>query len=133
MRFDAGRGYGFIAPESGGEDVFVHARELVIAERAISSGTLVSFKVIDGERGLKAYDVNILDTTPPPAISAAAVRAQPAPADDLDDELDPLSEEEFVEQVTEVLLSAAPSITAGEVVQIRRALATLARQYGWLE
>jgi cold shock CspA family protein len=127
VRFDADRGYGFIAPDSGGEDVFVHARELGIAERAISSGTLVSFRVIDGERGLKACDVTILDGAP-----AAAAGGRPRPGDDLD-EFEVLSEEDFRHQVTEVLLGAAPSVTAGDVVQIRKALTTLARKYGWLE
>jgi cold shock CspA family protein len=131
VRFDSDRGYGFIAPDTGGEDVFVHARELTLADRPISSGTVVTFKVIEGERGLKAYDVNVIDDDRP-AEAAPAVQSRSSTAAP-DDTCEILSADDFARQITDLLIGAAPSITAGELVQIRSALSGFARRYGWLE
>jgi cold shock protein len=58
VRFDRARGYGFIAPDHGGEDVFVHVRELGLED----IGTGARVRVVDGERGLRAYGVRVLDS-----------------------------------------------------------------------
>ena len=50
--FDAGKGYGFIQPDNGGKDVFVHISAL---ERSglgsLSDGQLVTFVVKTGKNG----------------------------------------------------------------------------------
>ncbi|MEE8559190.1 MAG: cold-shock protein, partial [Alphaproteobacteria bacterium] len=52
------KGYGFITPDDGGKDVFVHITEV---ERAgmtsLTEGQKVSFEVISDPRGLKAADL----------------------------------------------------------------------------
>src|SRR5215468_6950013 len=79
VRFDRGRGYGFIAPDHGGEDVFVHAKDLDGLSE-VPTGTRVKFSVADGERGLKAYGVRLIDER------AIDTRQQALPAGDRDDD-----------------------------------------------
>ncbi len=56
--FNPAKGYGFITPDEGGKDVFVHITEV---ERAgmtsLAEGQKVSFEVISDPRGLKATDL----------------------------------------------------------------------------
>lgn len=56
VRFDGSRGYGFVAPEGGGEDVFLHVNDLLIPEEYVRPGLVVEFDVENGERGPKASD-----------------------------------------------------------------------------
>jgi cold shock CspA family protein len=145
IRFDESKGYGFIAPDDGGEDVFVHANELTDRGLRVSTGTQVEFQVIDGGRGLKAYDVRILGE-PRPQRTAPAAGSQAAEADDhqgeenlklrspTDDELfEVLSEREFVEQITELLLSNASQLTGAVIIELRGHLLEFARKNGWVE
>ncbi|MCU1492588.1 MAG: helicase, superfamily [Acidimicrobiaceae bacterium] len=55
--FDAGRGFGFIAPDSGGRDVFVHKNQLRAGSVSLSEGQRVAFAVGAGVRGPEASDV----------------------------------------------------------------------------
>ncbi len=61
--FNATKGYGFIEPEDGGKDVFVH---VTAVERAGLTGLLegqkVEFEVVPGRDGRSAADnLNALD------------------------------------------------------------------------
>lgn len=47
LRFDDTRGYGFIVPDGGGEDVFVHANELLDEKVSYGAGTPVEFEVTE--------------------------------------------------------------------------------------
>ena len=50
--FNTGKGFGFIQPEQGGNDVFVHATALERAGiRALNEGDRVSFVLEDDRRG----------------------------------------------------------------------------------
>ena len=50
--FDAGRGFGFIAPSDGQKDVFVHATALERAGlHALNEGDKVTFVLEDDQRG----------------------------------------------------------------------------------
>jgi cold shock CspA family protein len=145
VRFDRMRGYGFIAPDSGGEDVFVHANELEAEGASASVGSRVKFEVIEGERGLKAYDVRLLERASPPASTNGAANAAtngsangaralvvaPEVADD--EEWDVLAEREFVAEVTELLIVASPALTATQIMEIRHALVGMARTHGWID
>jgi len=58
--FNATKGYGFIARESGG-DVFVHYSAIDGAGyRSLDEGQAVEFTVVQGEKGPQAQDVNLL-------------------------------------------------------------------------
>lgn len=52
--FNESKGYGFITPNDGGKDVFVHANGLV---DDIREGDVVSYEVEEGRKGLNAVDV----------------------------------------------------------------------------
>lgn len=131
VRFDESRGYGFVAPDRGGDDVFVHANDLESDTHSVACGTRVEFRVVDSGRGPKAYDVRMLDGAP----SAASSRP-PASADSdiaLDDTCEVLSEQEFTRAVTELILAADDHITAVQTRAIRKALCTFARAHGWVD
>jgi CspA family cold shock protein len=50
--FNAAKGFGFIVPEQGGNDVFVHATALERAGiRSLNEGDRVSFVLEDDRRG----------------------------------------------------------------------------------
>lgn len=56
--FNAAKGYGFIAPEGGGKDVFVHATAVEAAGmRSLTEGQRVSFDVQPDARGVKATNL----------------------------------------------------------------------------
>ncbi|MCK4825475.1 cold-shock protein [bacterium] len=59
--FNSSKGYGFIEREEG-DDVFVHF-SAISAEgfRTLDEGQRVEFKVTQGDKGLQAEDVTILD------------------------------------------------------------------------
>jgi CspA family cold shock protein len=52
--FNDSKGYGFIAPTNGGNDVFVHMSELV---DEVSENDAVLFEVQQGKKGLNAVNV----------------------------------------------------------------------------
>ena len=64
IRFDDMRGYGFISPDAGGEDVFLHANDLEINKARVRPGLKVSFEVEEGARGKFATAVRL--PTPAP-------------------------------------------------------------------
>jgi cold shock protein len=138
IRFDEVKGYGFITPSEGGEDVFVHANEIADRGLRVSAGTQVAFRVLEGDRGLKAYDVRIIDDQdqagpagdrPRSAIEPRAERRPPA-ADEL---FEVFAEPEFTQQITELLLTAAPQLTGSGIVELRGRLLEFARKHGWVE
>jgi len=56
--FNTAKGYGFIAPEDGGKDVFVHATAVEAAGlRSLNEGQKVSFDVQPDARGAKAVNL----------------------------------------------------------------------------
>jgi CspA family cold shock protein len=58
--FNATKGFGFIAPDGGGKDVFVHASAVEAAGmRLLSEGQKLSFDVLPDARGAKAGNLQL--------------------------------------------------------------------------
>jgi CspA family cold shock protein len=56
--FNNTKGYGFIAPDDGGEDVFVHHSAIEMeGYRKLAEGQKVEFDVTTGPKGLQAHNV----------------------------------------------------------------------------
>jgi CspA family cold shock protein len=56
--FNESKGYGFIEPEGGGRDVFVHFSAIQgDGYKTLSEGQLVEFETIQGEKGPQASNV----------------------------------------------------------------------------
>ena len=56
--FNTTKGYGFISPEGGGKDVFVHATAVEAAGmRSLHEGQKVSFDIQPDARGAKATNL----------------------------------------------------------------------------
>src|SRR5271169_740868 len=59
--FEAGKGYGFISPDGGGRDVFIHVTALGRSGvAALDQGQRVRVEVVDGMKGLEAERVTLI-------------------------------------------------------------------------
>jgi cold shock CspA family protein len=128
VRFDDVRGYGFISPDIGGDDVFLHANDLELERELVRPGARVSFEVEDGPRGKFATAVQL----PADGITHALDHTEDGvlPSDEY---TDVLSANEFRRTVTEILLEKAPTITGAQIQQVRVAFEIVARKHGWVD
>jgi CspA family cold shock protein len=122
VSFDRIKGYGFVAPDAGGEDVFIHVNDLHSDKSLLGIGSVVEFRVGEGERGPKATDVTVLQPAQglAPAPSAgteaadAVLRGLCAP-------------EQGERELTELLLHVEPELTSRQILAIRRRLLRIAQ------
>jgi|TARA_R110000751_G_scaffold74237_7_gene150273 CspA family cold shock protein len=60
--FNDAKGFGFIAPADGGDDLFVHFSEVQAdGFKTLQDGQQVSFDVTQGQKGLQAANVKAID------------------------------------------------------------------------
>ncbi len=56
--FSDAKGYGFIAPEEGGDDIFVHFQAIQSEGfKSLKEGQVVEFEVTEGPKGKQAANV----------------------------------------------------------------------------
>jgi CspA family cold shock protein len=56
--FDNKKGFGFITPEAGNQDIFVHHTSILgQGYKTLNDGDAVTFEVIESAKGLKAQNV----------------------------------------------------------------------------
>lgn len=59
--FNATKGFGFITPDEGGDDVFVHQSKIKVSGyRELHDGQKVEYQVIAGDKGNQAAEVKPL-------------------------------------------------------------------------
>lgn len=68
--YDAEKGFGFLAKDDGGEDVYVRASALPEGVTTLKRGQKVEFGVVEGKKGEQALSVRLVD--PPVSLSKAA-------------------------------------------------------------
>lgn len=77
--FNDAKGFGFIEPEGGGEDVFAHFSAIQMEGfRTLKQGSKVSFDLVQGPKGMLAQ--NIRSAEPREARTASATPTSPEPA-----------------------------------------------------
>lgn len=139
LRFDELRGYGFIVPDKGGEDVFIHINEFCDDKDLLTAGIAVEYEVAEGERGLKAFAVHVVapEQTPAPVPAPTptpAPKAIVSTSQGEDDVLaDVLTQVELEHEFTDLVLNAVGDLTGAQILRLRGAVAELARRHGWLE
>jgi len=56
--FNNSKGFGFIVPNEGGEDVFAHFSQIKMeGYKTLKPNQLVTFDLIDGEKGRQAQNI----------------------------------------------------------------------------
>ncbi len=74
--FSSEKGYGFITPDGGGDDVFVHFSQIEgSGYKSLDEGAKVQFETEPGQKGLQATGVK--------AVGAARPEESPATDDDV--------------------------------------------------
>lgn len=79
--FNNAKGYGFILPDDGGEDLFAHYSSIGMdGYKTLKAGQAVSFDIIEGAKGLHATNIQLPnklkeDTVP----EGAAATGEPRP------------------------------------------------------
>jgi CspA family cold shock protein len=69
--YDGDKGFGFITPESGGRDVFVHVRDLAGGLTELREGDQVTYDAAVSEKGPQALDVRLARSSTPRSAPAA--------------------------------------------------------------
>ena len=63
--FNDAKGFGFIEPEAGGEDIFAHFSAIQMdGFRTLKQGGRVSFEVVQGPKGQLAQNIAAIDSGP---------------------------------------------------------------------
>lgn len=61
--FNDAKGFGFIEPEGGGEDVFAHFSAIQMdGFRTLKQGSRVSFELVEGPKGKLAHNIAAVAT-----------------------------------------------------------------------
>lgn len=63
--FNNAKGYGFVVPESGGDDIFVHYSSIEMdGYRTLRAGQPITFEVKEGPKGLHAVNIRLQGSAP---------------------------------------------------------------------
>jgi cold shock protein len=135
VSFDRIKGYGFVAPDTGGDDVFIHVNDLYSDKSLLAQGSVVEFQLDEGDRGPKASAVTVVQSPAVQAAPPAAAQSGPsAESADTDSEFcDTLSAAEFEHEATEALLRVVPDLTGSQIIEIRKRMLRVAQGHGWIE
>ena len=80
--FNDAKGFGFIEPEAGGEDIFAHFSAIQMEGfRTLKQGGRVRFEIVQGPKGQLAQNIAPLDS-PDGAEAADSPASEPPPLSD---------------------------------------------------
>ncbi|ORM29087.1 cold shock domain-containing protein [Williamsia sp. 1135] len=151
VHFDANKGFGFLAPDAGGSDVFLHINDIDIDEHSLKPGAAVEFDIEETDRGSKAVNLVVTGGAPagapdrPRRTEGARDGGRPDRRHDdrgsaRDDRRKParsgdaatLDSGTFSEEITELLLDASGTLTASQILAIRQRVTDFAIARGWV-
>ena len=79
--FNDAKGFGFIEPEAGGEDVFAHFSAIQMdGFRSLKQGGRVRFELVQGPKGQLAQNIAPIDADEPTVAAEPAAAASAASA-----------------------------------------------------
>ena len=72
--FNNAKGFGFILPDEGGEDLFAHYSAICMeGYKTLKAGQQVSFDVVEGPKGLHAANIRAFSELPDDPPEAAQI------------------------------------------------------------
>lgn len=132
LQFDPARGYGFVAADDGGEDVFIHASVFNGDPTELVPGTPLEFQVMAGDRGRKAFAVRFAEGEPL-VIGMPTIPPQVTRTAEEEPMCDVLSKTEFMAELTELLLKTIPALTGPQILELRKSLLDFATKRSWVD
>ncbi len=75
--YDADKGFGFVTPDAGADDIFVHVRSLPGGLAELSEGDRVTYDVGQSEKGLQARNIQLVRGSAPRGAGSAPARFRP--------------------------------------------------------
>ena len=68
--FNNAKGYGFILPDDGGEDLFAHFSSINMdGYKSLKAGDSVEFEVLEGPKGIHAINIKTANAEPQADVS----------------------------------------------------------------
>jgi cold shock CspA family protein len=138
LQFDPGRGYGFVAADDGGEDIFLHASVFDGDPSELVPGVPLEFQVMAGDRGRKAFAAHFAEEKkpappplPPPVLSPQAFSATEQHEEE--PMCDVLSQAEFSAELTELLIRTLPALSGAQILEVRQGMLEFAKTRGWVD
>lgn len=58
--FDEAKGYGFITPDTGSKDIYVHRSNVETLTQSLENGEMVEYEIGEGKKGPEAKKVRLL-------------------------------------------------------------------------
>lgn len=63
--FNNAKGFGFILPDEGGDDLFAHYSSIAMeGYKTLKAGQLVSFDAAEGPKGMHAANIKVIGEAP---------------------------------------------------------------------
>lgn len=102
--FNNAKGFGFILPDDGGDDLFAHYSAIGMeGYKTLKAGQLVSFETIEGPKGLHAANIQAVSESAASTSDTSESETEAAPAEtvEADDSAETDEGEASVEETAE--------------------------------
>ena len=72
--FNNAKGFGFILPEDGGEDLFAHYSSIEMdGYKTLKAGQAVTFELVQGQKGLHATRIKVVELAKSSSVAGSQV------------------------------------------------------------